>query len=49
VPGKAGKARTPQPPADSELAAILRGAPLLCVAFDAMEMDVGAPVKVAAK
>ena len=45
VPGKPPR-RSPQPPADAELAAILRGKPLLCVAFDAMEMDVGAPVKV---
>ena len=47
-PGKPAR-RTPRPPADAELAAILRGAPLLCFAFDAMEMDVGAPVVAAAK
>jgi hypothetical protein len=48
VPEKAA-ARTPRPPADAELAAILRGKPLLCIAFDAMEMDVGAPTAVAAR
>ena len=31
---------------DAELVAILKGKPLLCIAFDKMEMDVGAPVKV---
>jgi hypothetical protein len=34
---------------DTELSSILSGKPLLCVAFDEMEMDVGAPVKVMAK
>lgn len=48
VPEKAA-ARTPRPPADAELVAILRGKPLLCIAFDAMEMDVGAPTAVAAR
>jgi hypothetical protein len=48
VPEKAA-ARIPRPPADAELAAILRGKPLLCIAFDAMEMDVGAPTAVAAR
>jgi hypothetical protein len=48
VPEKAA-ARTPRPPAVAELAAILRGKPLLCIAFDAMEMDVGAPTAVAAR
>ena len=44
-PAPAAKQR---PPRDEDLDAILRGKPLLCIAFDRMEMDVGAPAKVAA-
>ena len=46
---KGGKQKEPKQaskPADPELVAILRGRPLLCIAFDKLEMDVGAPVKV---
>ena len=42
-------AKSAEAPRDDELATILRGKPLLCIAFDSMEMDVGAPVKVVAK
>ena len=54
VPGEAkaeaeNTAKSAEAPRDDELASILRGKPLLCIAFDSMEMDVGAPVKVAAK
>lgn len=54
IPGEAKAeaektAKTGKTPRDEELASILRGKPLLCIAFDSMEMDVGAPVKVAAK
>lgn len=34
------------PMRDETLAAIIGGKPLLCIAFDRMEMDVGSPVKV---
>ncbi len=44
-PAPAAKQR---PPRDEDLDAILRGKPLLCIAFDRMEMDVGAPAEVAA-